>query len=105
MVIIFAFFGYTKWHQYGAQAMIPFISNSPFIFWLYPVFGLRGAARFLGASEWTIFALLYAGFWDKRFGIAGALGSTVIFITTLYIIPLLLYGWDTVCSILAMSRN
>src|SRR5262245_6012189 len=60
MVIIFLFFGYTKWHQYGAQAMIPFISNSPFIFWLYPAFGLRGGARFLGASEWTIFALLYA---------------------------------------------
>lgn len=29
MVMTFAFFGYTKWHQYGAQAMIPFISNSP----------------------------------------------------------------------------
>ena len=62
MVIIFAFFGYTKWHQYGAQAMVPFISNSPFLSWLYPAFGLRGGARFLGASEWTILALLYAGF-------------------------------------------
>src|SRR5262249_56937311 len=80
MVVIFAFFGYTKWHQYAAQAMIPFISNSPFIFWLYPAFGLRGGARFLGASEWTILALLYAGFWDKRFGILGALGSTVTFL-------------------------
>jgi uncharacterized membrane protein YkgB len=31
MVIIFLFFGYTKWHQYAAQIMLPFISNSPFI--------------------------------------------------------------------------
>ena len=87
MVLIFAFFGYTKWHQYGAQEMVPFISHSPFIFWLYPAFGLRGGARFLGASEWTILALLYAGFWDKRFGVLGSLGSTITFATTVTISP------------------
>jgi hypothetical protein len=38
--------------------MIPFISNSRIILWLYPAFGLRGGDRFLGASEWTILALL-----------------------------------------------
>jgi uncharacterized membrane protein YkgB len=105
MVIIFLFFGYTKWHQYAAQAMIPFISNSPFISWLYPVFGLRGGARFLGASEWTICALLYAGFWDKRFGILGALGSTVTFATTLTIIPFMPNGWDPVAGFPAMAGN
>src|SRR5262245_49419692 len=103
MVIIFCFFGYTKWHQYAAQLMIPFISNSPFIFWLYPAFGLRGGARFLGASEWTILALLYAGFWDKRFGILGALGSTVTFLTTLTIIPFTPNGWDPAAGFPAMA--
>jgi uncharacterized membrane protein YkgB len=43
MVLIFAFFGYTKWHQYAAELTVPFISHSPFIFWLYPAFGVRGA--------------------------------------------------------------
>ena len=43
MVIIFAFFGYTKWHQYAAQTMIPFISNSPF--YLLAVSGFRPARR------------------------------------------------------------
>jgi uncharacterized membrane protein YkgB len=105
MVIIFAFFGYTKWHQYGAQAMVPFISNSPVIFWLYPAFGLRGAARFLGASEWTICALLYAGFWDKRFGILGALGSTITFLTTLTIIPYTPNGWDPAAGFPAMAGD
>jgi uncharacterized membrane protein YkgB len=103
MVIIFASFGYTKWHQYAAQVMIPFISNSPFIFWLYPAFGLRGGARFLGASEWTILALLYAGFWDKRFGILGALGSTITFITTVTIIPFIPNGWDPAAGFPAMA--
>ena len=103
MVLIFAFFGYTKWHQYGAQAMIPFISNSPFIFWLYPAFGLRGGARFLGASEWTILALLYAGYWDKRFGLLGAIGSTVTFVTTLTIIPFIPNKWDPAAGFPAMA--
>jgi uncharacterized membrane protein YkgB len=105
MVIIFAFFGYTKWHQYAAELMIPFISHSPFIFWLYPVFGLRGGARFLGASEWLICALLFAGFWDKRFGILGALGSSVTFLTTLTIIPFMPDGWDPAAGFPAMAGN
>src|SRR5258708_7508679 len=54
MVIIFLFFGYQKWFGYEAQALIPYISNGPFIFWLYPVFGIRGATWFLGVSEWLI---------------------------------------------------
>jgi uncharacterized membrane protein YkgB len=93
MVIIFLFFGYTKWHEYAAQALMPFISNGPLIFWLYPAFGVRGATRFLGASEWLIAALLFSGFWNKKLGILGALGSTVTFITTVTIIPLMPNGW------------
>jgi uncharacterized membrane protein YkgB len=103
MVIIFAFFGYTKWHQYAAQSMIPFISNSPLISWLYPAFGLRGGARFLGASEWIILTLLYAGFWDKRFGLLGAIGATITFVTTLTIIPFIPNGWDPAAGFPAMA--
>jgi uncharacterized membrane protein YkgB len=83
--------------------MVPFISHSPFIFWLYPAFGIRGGARFLGVSEWTIFALLYAGFWDKRLGALGALGSTVTFFTTLTIIPFIPDGWDPAAGFPAMA--
>ena len=51
MVIIFLAFGYQKWWEYEAQVLIPYISNGPLIFWLYPVFGIRGASWFLGVSE------------------------------------------------------
>jgi Protein of unknown function, DUF417 len=61
MVLIFLAFGYQKWFAYEAQVLIPFISNGPLIFWLYPVFGVRGASWFLGVSECTFGALL---FWD-----------------------------------------
>ncbi len=36
MVIMFFFFGYQKWFAYEADRLIPFISNGPLIFWLYP---------------------------------------------------------------------
>ena len=94
MVVVFLFFGYQKWFAYEAERLVPFISNGPLIFWLYPVFGVRGASLFLGASEWTFGALLFLGFWNERLGILGALGATATFVATVTIIPFMPDGWD-----------
>ena len=93
MVIIYFFFGYQKWFDYEAQGLIPFFTHGPLIFWMYPVFGVKGASYFLGVSEWLFGALLLAGFWNKKLGILGALGSVATFITTITIIPFLPDGW------------
>jgi uncharacterized membrane protein YkgB len=93
MVIIFVFFGYQKWFEYEAQALIPYISNGPLIFWMYPVFGIRGATYFLGVAEWLFGGLLFLGFWNKNLGIFGALGSCFSFIATVTIIPFMPDGW------------
>src|SRR6266849_11043374 len=93
MVIIFLFFGYQKWFEYEAQALIPYISHGPLISWMYPVFGVRGATWFLGVAEWGFGALLFAGFWNKKCGILGALGSCAAFIGTVTIIPFMPDGW------------
>ena len=93
MVILFLFFGYTKWFEYAAQIMVPFISHGPLISWLYPVFGFRGATRFLGVSEWLTCMLLFSGFWNEKLGILGALASTVTFVSTVTIIPFMPDGW------------
>jgi uncharacterized membrane protein YkgB len=93
MVVLFLFFGYQKWFEYEAQMLIPFISNGPLISWMYPVFGVRGASWFLGVSEWSFALLLFLGFWDKRLGILGALGSCASFIGTVTIIPFMPDGW------------
>jgi uncharacterized membrane protein YkgB len=93
MVILFLFFGYQKWFNYEAQVLIPYISNGPLIFWLYPAFGIRGASWFLGCSEWLIGTLLFLGFWDKRAGILGAAGSIGTFVATVTIIPFMPDGW------------
>jgi uncharacterized membrane protein YkgB len=94
MVILFFFFGYQKWWAYEADRLDPFITNGPLIWWLYPVFGHRGASWFLGVFEWIFGALLLAGFWDKRLGVLGAAGSTATFIATVSIIPFMPDGWD-----------
>jgi uncharacterized membrane protein YkgB len=93
MVNTFLWFGYQKWFDYEAQALIPFISNGPLLSWMYPVFGIQGATWFLGVWEWLSGALLFAGFWNKTSGILGAIGSTVTFLGTLTIIPYMPDGW------------
>ena len=94
MVIIFLFFGYQKWFNYEAQALIPYITHGPLIFWMYPVFGIRGATWFLGAAEWIFGLLLLLGFWNKQLGILGAIGSCFSFIATFTILPFLPNGWE-----------
>ena len=93
MVIILFLFGYQKWFAYEAQGLIPFISSSPLMSWMYPVFGIQGASWFLGVSEWLFGALLFLGFWNKKLGILGAAGSCVTFIMTVTIIPFMPDGW------------
>ena len=94
MVVIFLFFGYQKWFNYEAQGLIPYITHGPLIFWMYAVFGVRGATYFLGVSEWVFGALLLAGFWNKKLGILGALGACFSFIATSTIIPFFPNGWE-----------
>jgi uncharacterized membrane protein YkgB len=93
MIVIFLFFGYQKWFNYEAQALIPYIGNGPLLSWMYPIFGIRGATYFLGVSEWLFGGLLLMGFWNKRLGILGALGSCFAFVATLTIIPFVPDGW------------
>jgi uncharacterized membrane protein YkgB len=93
MVLMFLFFGYQKWFEYEAQALIPYISNGPLLPWMYPVFGVRGACWFLGVSEWTFGAHLFVGFWNETAGVLGALGGIASFVGTTTIIPFMPDGW------------
>jgi uncharacterized membrane protein YkgB len=93
MVFIYFIFGYQKWFDFEAQGLVPFFTHGPLIFWMYPVFGVRGSANLLGASEWLLGILLLAGFWNRKIGALGALGSVLTFLCTVTIIPFWPEGW------------
>jgi uncharacterized membrane protein YkgB len=93
MVFTFFAFSIQKWNPYTAEMLAPLISHSPIVFWLIPVFGVRGAGYFLGSTETIFGCLIFLGYWSPRLGILGALGSIVTFIGTTSIIPFLPDGW------------
>jgi len=94
MVIIFAWFGYDKWFEAEIRGLLPLITHGPFIFWTIPVLGIHGTAILLGTSEWTFGTLLLLGFWNKKAGMIGALGSTFTFVATVTIFPFVPDAWD-----------
>jgi uncharacterized membrane protein YkgB len=94
MVIIFAWFGYDKWFEAEIRGLLPIITHGPLIFWTIPVLGIHGTALLLGTSEWTFGTLLFLGFWNKKAGMIGALGSTFTFIATVTVFPFVPDAWD-----------
>ena len=93
MVFTFFAFSIQKWSQYTAEMLVPLISHSPVVFWLLPVFGLRGAGYFLATTETIFGTLIFLGYWSPRLGILGALGSIVTYIGTTTIMPFLPGAW------------
>jgi uncharacterized membrane protein YkgB len=81
MVIIFVSFGLQTFTLQSAQGIVQYISNSPFVWWL-SVFGLRGEAYVLGASEFAIAALLAAGAFSPILSAVGSLMGMVTFAIT-----------------------
>jgi uncharacterized membrane protein YkgB len=93
MVFTFLIFGYQKWFSFESHQITPFIQHSPLVFWLIPAFGIRGAGFFLGTTEWLFGALILLGFWNRKLGVLGALGSLITFAGTVTIIPFLPNAW------------
>jgi uncharacterized membrane protein YkgB len=93
--MVFEFFAFSiqKWNQYTVEMLVPMISHSPVVFWLLPVFGLRGTGYFLATTETIFGALVFLGYWSPRLGILGALGSIVTYVGTTTIMPFLPGAW------------
>jgi uncharacterized membrane protein YkgB len=93
VVFTFYIFSYQKWFSFEAHQITPFIAHSPLVFWLIPAFGVRGASFFLGTTELLFGTLILLGFWFRRLGVLGALGSIVTFLGTVTIIPFFPDAW------------
>ena len=68
LVVIFFFFGYQKWFEYEAQALIPYISHGPLIFWMYAVFRHSRGHLFSGGFGMGVWRSLVLRILEQEIG-------------------------------------
>lgn len=93
VVLPLLFIGGLKFTAAEAEALVPLISGTPWLAWMYPLFGVGGASRCLGIVEIATALLLIASLRVPRAAIAGGALAAVIFgVTTslLFVLPI----WD-----------
>jgi uncharacterized membrane protein YkgB len=74
--------GILKFTAVEVEVLKPLINGTPWLAWLYPVFGEAGASYLLGVVEVLTAALLLASPWIPRAGVlGGALGAATFTVT------------------------
>lgn len=74
--------GVLKFTQIEVEALKPLINGTPWLAWLYLVFGEAGTSYLLGVVEMITAALLIASPWSARAAVIGGLLGTLTFLTT-----------------------
>ncbi len=83
--------GALKFTPIEVDALKPIISNTPWLSFLYALFGEAGASYALGVAELTTAALLVASLWSPRAAIAGgilATGTFAVTVSTMLALPI-----------------
>lgn len=83
LVLILLWIGGMKFTAYEAEGIRPFVENSPFFAWTYPVFGVRGLSSILGVTEIVVGLLIAARSWYPRVSAVGSLAAVGMFLGTL----------------------
>jgi uncharacterized membrane protein YkgB len=74
--------GGMKFTQVEIEALKPLIGGTPWLAWMYPVFGEAAASYVLGVVEIATALLLIACPWSARAGVAGGALAVLIFLVT-----------------------
>ncbi len=82
VVLPLAMIGILKFTPIEVDALKPLIGGTPWLAWLYPVFGESGASYLLGGVELLTAALLIASPWSVRAGVAAGALATLTFTVT-----------------------
>lgn len=83
LVLILLGLGLYKFTATEAQAIVPLVSNSPLMAWLYELGSVRAVSAGIGVVELVIAALLALHRWSPKAAAIGGLGGMVMFATTL----------------------
>jgi uncharacterized membrane protein YkgB len=83
LVLILLWIGGMKFTSFEAQAIRPFVENSPFLAWTYRAFGVQGLSNLLGVTEILVALMIAARPWWPRVSALGSLLAVGMFLTTL----------------------
>lgn len=83
LVLILVWIGAMKFTALEAQAIRPFVENSPLFAWTYPVFGVQGLSNILGVTELLVGLLIATRPWLPRVSAVGSLLAVGMFLGTL----------------------
>jgi len=83
LVFLLLMWGAFKFAAFEAEAIKPLVENSPFLGWLYGVFGVRGTSALIGVFEVTAGVLIAARRWLPRVSGYASLAAAGMFVVTL----------------------
>jgi len=82
MIVMLLWAGAFKMTAPGAEGIAPLVSNSPLIWWHFKLLGPYVGSDIIGATEWAAALLLLVGYVRPKFGLVGALITTLMFFIT-----------------------
>ncbi|VVP15371.1 hypothetical protein PS854_03516 [Pseudomonas fluorescens] len=83
LAVIYFWFGGMKFTHYEAQGLVPLVSNSPFLGWVYQLFSVDLFSSLLGILEVSIGVLIAGRLLSPKLSLIGGALSAVLFLTTL----------------------
>ena len=83
LAVIYFWFGGMKFTHYEAVGLVPLVSNSPFLGWVYDVFSVDTFSSLLGVVEVSIGALIAGRLLSPKLSLIGGALSAGLFFTTL----------------------
>ncbi|WP_044874748.1 DUF417 family protein [Pseudomonas sp. LFM046] len=83
LAVIYFWFGGMKFTQYEAEGLVPLVSNSPLLGWVYDLFSVRTFSSLLGVLEVSIGLLIAGRLVSPKLSLVGGALSAGLFVTTL----------------------
>lgn len=83
LAVIYFWFGGMKFTHYEAQGLVPLVSNSPFLGWVYNLFSVDTFSTLLGVLEVSIGVLIAGRLLSPKLSLIGGALSAGLFFTTL----------------------
>lgn len=83
LAIIYFWFGGMKFTHYEAEGLVPLVSNSPLLGWVYSIFSVDMFSSLLGILEISIGTLIAGHMLSPKLSVVGGALSAGLFFTTL----------------------